>query len=225
MPNSPRKVDPMAILPYAIGLFMLLPYGLAFILWLFVFPGAGNGFESALSTTMFAVTVPLVFWFFFCSLGFIANSMAGDDEFDAPRQVVIAHIVRLLPLATLCIGAAGVLYLLSLGKPWYEVLAPAVLAVAIDLAIVRGERARGADKLIARQRGRIGRPAAGAVSLSPSSARTTVRGLIVLAAGLLGLLWGTVEPDQPLMLLSLAVGCCAIVALFVLLSGERRPGV
>lgn len=134
-----------AVLPYALGLFMLVPYMLWIGLWLFAFPGEKNGFEAAAGSVLFATSVPLVLWFALCSLGFIANSMAGASEFSRPRGSTAATIIAVLPAATLCIGTAGALYLLSLAQPWYVIAAPIAVGLIIAAAIRSGEAARTAD--------------------------------------------------------------------------------
>lgn len=207
------------ILPYAIGGFMALPFVLWGVLWLFVFPGNKNGFDSAISTVMFVVSAPLVLWFFFCSLGFIANSMAGDNEFDGPQSPLITQLIAVLPATALFLGLAGGLYLLSIDKPLFGIVLPLLLAAVIAVAIWRGERARSGDKLAAKTVGRRER----ILQLRRTSDKK-VRHILFwavlfsLAAMLFGLSW---SGDARVIVAGFAIAALVVFATMVMLPRSR----
>ena len=128
--------------PYYVGGFMLLPYAFWLIIWATVIPGPKQGFEAPVSMAMFAVSVPLVAWFFLSNLGFLSNSIAGGNAFHRPQSRWVRKTLQLLPAAALLIGGACVPYLLAAGEPLFLAPLPVVIGLAIAWAIRRGETAR-----------------------------------------------------------------------------------
>lgn len=129
-------------IPYLVGGFMLLPFGFWLIAWAFFLPGPKQGFDVPMSLAMFAVTVPLVAWFFLANLSFMSNSIAGTDPFERPATGWVRWTVSKLPVATLLIGAATVPYLLIAEAPLSMTPLPLLLAFLVAWAIGRGEAAR-----------------------------------------------------------------------------------
>lgn len=129
-------------IPYLVGGFMLLPYGFWLIAWAFFLPGPKAGFNVPMSMAMFAVTVPLVAWFFLANLSFMANSIAGADPFQRPATRWVRWTVAKLPAATLLIGVATLPYLLASEAPLPLALLPLLVALLVSWAIDRGEAAR-----------------------------------------------------------------------------------
>lgn len=129
-------------IPYLVGGFMLLPYGFWLIAWAFFLPGPKAGFNVPMSMAMFAVTVPLVAWFFLANLSFMANSIAGADPFRRPATRWVRWTVAKLPAATLLTGVATLPYLLASGAPLPLALLPLSVALLVSWAIDRGEAAR-----------------------------------------------------------------------------------
>ncbi|NJO55680.1 MAG: hypothetical protein HC834_04180 [Rhodospirillales bacterium] len=129
MPDQPAPEPAPArrggYIPYLIGLFLLTPFVVWAVLWTFAFPGIKNGFERDVAVALFAVSVPLVAWFFLSSIGFIANSVAGDDEFKQPSDTSGPPDLTALPFAAPIIGVAATAYLLVAGHPWLIGLSPA----------------------------------------------------------------------------------------------------
>ena len=132
--------------PYAVGLFLLWPYALWLVLWATVFPGPKHGFDEHLAIAMFAVSVPLVAWFFVSSLGFVSNNIGGGDEFDEPGSWLARMVNRALPVLPVLIGIAMVPYLLAVGEPSFTVVVPLGLGLVTSLAILAGERGRARDR-------------------------------------------------------------------------------
>lgn len=216
---SPSRSGVPPILPYAIGAFMGLPFVLWIVLWLFVFPGEKSGFDSELTTVLLAVSAPLVLWFFFCSLGFIANSMAGANEFDRPRAPLITLTIAILPQATLCLGIAGGLYMLSLEAAWYAIAAPLALGVLIASSIYKGEQARHADNLTAQHAGFRGRePAHDRGFNAPRAHRLLWATLAGLAGLLLALQWTS---DAGIVIAGVAVAAAVVFATLTVLAPEQ----
>lgn len=169
-------------LPYALGLFMLIPYALWFGMWLFAFPGDKNGFESV-GPVLFLVSAPLVVWFGLCSLGFIANSMAGSSEFRSPSGWAVADILAVLPAAALWLGAAGAFYLFTQDRPLIAIAAPVVVGALIAGAIHAGEASRQGDRTAAASVRRSPEPdATGGNDATPSSAAQRTTLWMVMAA-------------------------------------------
>lgn len=206
---SKPRLSPL--IPYALGLFMLVPYVLWAVLWLFVFPGDKNGFDSELSTVLFAASAPLVIWFFLCALGFIANSMGGDDEFEGPRAAGMTTLIALLPSAAVILGLAGGLWLLSLGEPASIVAAPPALGMVIAFAIAMGERARTGEARSKRSRSERGLAIATGARQPVVLQRALFWGCYTLLAGALAtLIWGVGAVVPTLALLSLIAFVCLI---------------
>ncbi len=137
----------MRHLPYAVGLFMLLPFAIWFVLWAFVMPGPKPGLDVPLSAALFASSIPLVAWFYLSNLALLSNSMAGQSEFDAPKTRLVRWAIDSLPVAAVGFGVAGTVWLVTMGEPLYLTPLPLVMGVAIGIAIFFGERARGRDKM------------------------------------------------------------------------------
>ena len=164
--------------PYIVGGFMLLPYAFWLIIWALAIPGPKHGFDAPMAMAMFAVSVPLVAWFFLSNLGFLSNSIAGANAFERPASGWVRWVLKMLPAAALMIGCASVPYLLFAGEPPALVALPLVMALAIAWAIRRGEAARERESrppepAVREQAGTharmlgLGRVAMGAVCLLP----------------------------------------------------------
>ena len=129
-------------IPYIVGGFMLLPYGFWLIAWALFLPGPKYGFDQPLSTALFAVTVPLVAWFFLANLGSMSNSIAGGDALQQPATRWVRWVLAKLPATAVLIGGACVPYLLASGEPPLMAPLPLLMAVVVAWAIRRGEAAR-----------------------------------------------------------------------------------
>ncbi len=126
-------------LPYAVGAFMLIPLALWGGLQLAI-PGAASGFDDPVMVSLFALSLPLVAWFYLRNLGGMANSMAGESEFARPRNRAVRRMLGLLPGVSLGIGIA-VLALFSRTDPATGTLAAvAAVALLVPFVIWRGER-------------------------------------------------------------------------------------
>ena len=97
----------MRFVPYAVGLFMLTPLVLWAGLWLFAFPGIKSGFDVPLVVSLFLVSVPVVITFLITNTAFIANSMAGRNEFGPPAWRPARALLAVQPSAAVLIGAAA----------------------------------------------------------------------------------------------------------------------
>ena len=150
--------------PYYVGGFMLLPYAIWLVLWATVIPGPKHGFYQPMSMAMFAVSIPLVAWFFLSNLGFLSNSIAGGDAFRRPQNRWVRWTLEALPATALLIGCACVPYLLAAGEPLALAPLPVLMGLGIAWAIRRGEAARERDG-------------------SPPDAAGSSQGLTVQAAG------------------------------------------
>ena len=133
-------------IPYAVGAFMLVPLGLWLGLWFFAFPGPKQGLGGPLSVAMGFVSLPLVAWFYICTLGMLSNSIERRDEFERPRHYWLDHLITALPWIAMATGAGAAPYLLLTGTAWPLSLLPLGLSAVIAGAIVAGERARGRDR-------------------------------------------------------------------------------
>ncbi len=129
-------------IPYIVGGFMLLPYGFSLILWAFFLPGPKHGFDQAMSVAMFAASLPLVCWFFLANLGFISNSIAGENPFQRPASRWVRWVLARLPGLAVLIGIACVPYLLAHDEPPLLIPLPVLVALLVAWAIHRGEAAR-----------------------------------------------------------------------------------
>lgn len=126
-------------LPYAVGLFMLVPLALWAGLQVAI-PGAVSGLEDPVMVSLFALSLPLVAWFYLRNLGGLANSMAGESEFARPRNRAVRRLLAILPGLSLGVGAL-VLTLFARTEPATGTLAAvAAVALLIPAAIWRGER-------------------------------------------------------------------------------------
>ncbi len=154
-------------IPYAVGLFMLLP----FVIWLVAFafmPGPTHGLESPVSNAFFATSVPLVAWFFFANLGFLSNSIDGRNEYHAPRTGWVRFVIASLPPMAIGLGLTSMGYLLWVGEPALYAVVPALMGLSYAYVIRRGEAARLDDAAKARPGWRA--PARIAHPLSPFGA-------------------------------------------------------
>lgn len=136
-------------IPYIVGGFMLLPYGFWLLAWGLFLPGPKYGFDLPMSVAMFAVTLPLVAWFFLANLGFMSNSIAGEDAFERPAGRWVRWTLARLPALALLLGAASVPYLLALDEPPLLIPLPVLVALLIAWAIDRGEAARSREVIAA----------------------------------------------------------------------------
>lgn len=136
----------MRHLPYAIGLFMLLPFAVWLGLDLTILPGSTRNLDLPLVAALTAVCLPLLAWFFLVNLGFLANSMSGACEFERPQNPAVRLTIAALPWISLLGSLASVPLLAAEG------LAPALLALPpivgglIFFAIRWGEKARTQDR-------------------------------------------------------------------------------
>ena len=131
--------------PYLVGGFMLLPFGIWLVAWAVFFPGPKHGFDGPMAVAMLVVSLPLVAWFFLANLGHMANSIAGADAFERPTTGWVRWVVARLPAAALLIGLATIPALIAVGKPSYLIPLPGAVALLVAWAIIRGEAARKAD--------------------------------------------------------------------------------
>ncbi len=134
---------------------MLLPYMIWLVLWSLVFPGPKQGFDSPLSVSMFAVSIPLVAWFFLSNLGQISNSIEGHSEFHVPRTGLARRLLPWLAPAALTIGLASLPALILLEQNPILIPLPLVMSLLIAWAIRAGEAAREADHRSAYQDQRL----------------------------------------------------------------------
>lgn len=132
-------------IPYLVGGFMLLPFGIWLVAWAFFFPGPKHGFDGPMAVAMLAVSLPLVVWFFLANLGHMANSIAGADAFEQPTTGWVRWVVARLPATALLIGLASIPALIAVGKPSYLIPLPGAVALLVAWAIIRGEAARKVD--------------------------------------------------------------------------------
>ena len=196
----------MRYLPYAVGGFMLLPLALWLVLWAFFLPGPKYGLELPLTAALLATSLPLVLWFFLANLGFLANSIAGEDEFDRPSLPVVRRIVAALPWAALTLGVVSPPILALAGEPPLLLPLPLLSGLVIFYAIRRGEAARSSDRL--RDKVSAGTPSA----LAPSFLSQGLRRLpgLVYAVPLLGWLIEDAVKGRESAKLFLALNCAIL---------------
>jgi hypothetical protein len=132
----------MTSVPYAIGLFMLVPYIAWMLMWWLVFPGTKNGFGEPVGPALLAVTTPLAAWFFLRSLNSISASMATHNRGSRIIARGPMRLIPLLPYASLLLSIGGVALLVRQGEPWYIVSLVIITGVAAAAAIFLGERER-----------------------------------------------------------------------------------
>ena len=163
-------------IPLYVGGFMLLPYLIWLVLWTFVFPGPKQGIDSPLSLSMFAVSAPLVVWFFLSNLGQLSNSIDGHSEFHVPRTSLARRLLPALAPAALMIGLASLPILLLLEQSPVLTPLPLLLSLLIAWAIRAGEAAREADHRSAYRDDRLSNGAATDASLpAATAARVALR--------------------------------------------------
>ena len=131
--------------PYIVGGFMLLPYGFWLIAWALFLPGPKPGFDKPMSMAMFAVTIPLVLWFFLANLGFMSNSIAGANAFEHPAVRWVRWVLARLPALAILIGLGCLPYLLAVGEAPLTIPLPLLVALLVAWAIHRGEAARAEE--------------------------------------------------------------------------------
>jgi len=106
----------MRFLPYAIGVFMLLP----FALWagfFFAFPGPKPGLDVPVVTALLFISLPLAAYHYIAGLAFVANSMAGRPGEIVPDWRPARWAMRAMPAVTgvLALGAGAILWLAGEG--------------------------------------------------------------------------------------------------------------
>ncbi len=141
---------------------MLLPLVYWLVLWAFFLPGPKHGLDLPLTAALLATSMPLVLWFFLANLGFLANSMGGEDEYDRPSLPIVRRIIAVLPWAAVTIGLVSLPLLALAEVPALLVPLPLLSGLAIHFAIHRGEAARESECL--RRRQAVGAPPAPEVS-------------------------------------------------------------
>lgn len=134
---------------------MLLPLVYWLVLWAFFLPGPKHGLDLPLTAALLATSLPLVLWFFLANLGFLANSIGGEDEYDQPSLPLVRRIIAILPWAALAIGLISLPLLALSGVPALLVPLPLLSGLAIHYAISRGEAARESECLRRRQAGGV----------------------------------------------------------------------
>ncbi|MGB0684050.1 MAG: hypothetical protein ACPGOV_15195 [Magnetovibrionaceae bacterium] len=132
-------------MPYAVGLFTGVPFVLWGLFQLAGMTGASN-ITSLSYVALVLASLPLVAWFFLSCTGFLANSIGGRDEFQAPVSRPVGYVIRALPAISYGLGFGTGAWLLFAG----EGAGPAILvfsaAILSGIAIRRGERARLDDR-------------------------------------------------------------------------------
>ncbi len=141
----------MRYFPYLVAGSMLLPLVYWLVLWAFFLPGPKHGLDLPLTAALLATSMPLVLWFFLANLGFLANSMGGEDEYDRPSLPIVRRIIAILPWAAVIIGLVSLPLLALAGVPALLVPLPLLSGLAIHYAIHRGEAARESECLRRRQ--------------------------------------------------------------------------
>ncbi len=200
--------------PYYVGGFMLLPYAIWLVLWATVIPGPKHGFYQPMSMAMFAVSIPLVAWFFLSNLGFLSNSIAGGNAFRRPQGRWVRWTLDGLPSAALLIGCACVPYLLAAGEPLALAPLPALMGLGIAWAIRRGEAARAHDGSPPDAAG--GTRALGAQAAGPGLGRTAMNAVFLLpvVGWMLREAVRGSEEDQKFFALNLSLGAVLVALLF-----------
>lgn len=132
--------------PYAVGVFMLIPLALWLFLWLVAFPGPKQGLGGPLSVALGLVSLPLVSWFYISTLGMLSNSIERRNPFERPRHYGLGYLIASLPWIALAVGAGAAPYLVvAYDLSWPLAALPFGLSVVIAVAIVAGERTRPRD--------------------------------------------------------------------------------
>lgn len=131
---------PLRWVPWLVGSFMLTPFIVWFALATFVFPGAWNGFDTAVSTGALGATLPLAAWFFMRGLGEMANGMSGADPHGPIVHRLPRVILNTLPYAALGLGIAGAAYVVAAGEGVWSAAIPLGVGLMVAPAIALGER-------------------------------------------------------------------------------------
>jgi hypothetical protein len=125
-----QMVDAMPrALPFAIAIFMLMPFAIWAALWLSGMRGAGwNGLTSPEGVVLMATSLPLagLFW--------VQNLRQLGDSMGQPTRLRMAErLAVLMPVAIVAIGAAGLAVLAMLERPGAAIglVAGGVAAMAI----------------------------------------------------------------------------------------------
>ncbi|MEM8878003.1 MAG: hypothetical protein AAGD23_09025 [Pseudomonadota bacterium] len=132
-------------IPYAIGLFMLFPLVFWLVMSGLFIPGTGMVIDSAITFAMLAVSVPLVAWFYIANLSFLSNNIAGNCEYDPPRNQIAHLLISSLPWIAMAVGLVSIGVLRYLGEPWPMMFLPFALSAMIGIVILRGEFQRSGD--------------------------------------------------------------------------------
>lgn len=132
-------------IPYAVGLFMLFPLAFWLVMSGLFIPGTGMVIDSAVTFAMLAISMPLVAWFYIANLSFLSNNIAGNCEYDPPRNRIAQLLIASLPWISMVAGVVGIGVLRYLGEPWPMALLPFALSAMIGIVILRGEFLRSGD--------------------------------------------------------------------------------
>lgn len=132
----------MRYIPYAAGVFMLLP----FFIWagLFMaFPGPKPGITDApLTAALLAVSIPMVLFHYIAALAYVANSMAGRDGEVLPVWRPARLVQRAMAPLTAVMSVAAFVWLQSEGEGLLAAIsvATAGLFMAAVMAVARRPR-------------------------------------------------------------------------------------
>ena len=206
----------MRYIPYAAGVFMLLP----FFIWagLFMaFPGPKPGITDApLTAALLAVSIPMVLFHYIAALAYVANSMAGQDGEVLPVWRPARLVQRAMAPLTAVMSVAAFFWLQAEGEGLVAALAVSVagLFMAAIMAVARRPRrsaalmaapGRAASRAIeALGRGVMRLPLIGAllreVARDPHRAAPIIAVNTVLALGVLVAVFGFAALVIPAML-------------------------
>ncbi len=132
----------MRYIPYAAGVFMLLP----FFIWagLFMaFPGPKAGITDApLTAALLAVSIPMVLFHYIAALAYVANSMAGQDGEVLPVWRPARLVQRAMAPLTAVMSVAAFFWLQTEGEGVVAAISVAVagLFMAAIMAVARRPR-------------------------------------------------------------------------------------
>lgn len=206
----------MRYIPYAAGVFMLLP----FFIWagLFMaFPGPKPGITDApLTAALVAVSIPLVLFHYIAALAYVANSMAGHDGEVLPVWRPARIVQRAMAPLTAVMSVAAFFWLQTEGEGLVAAMAVAAagLFMAAIMAVARRPRrsaalmaapGRAANLAVeALGRGVMRLPLIGAllreIARNPHRAAPIIAVNTVLAMGVLVALFGVTALVVPAMI-------------------------